>query len=823
MPFIYSLLDRAKREIRLVRLLPRKQDGVKRSNAIIQCSIEHLSLDDLPIYTALSYVWGDATRTKPILVGETILQVTENLECALREFQPEPGQASLDLWIDAISINQKDNAEKSSQVQMMRTIFENAQQVLVWLGPAADDSDRAFEKLEIIGKEASTYRAVRSYECRFYLWKWMSTKYTEDDLDPIIDAEMQQILSKVSSSNDSIDGATFLMTATQALLRRSWWQRVWVLQEVTVAKEAIFACGSKRLSAEYLSAALTVLRVHHRVVLGALQTVPDDFVPSSLDSRPYIMMSYRITPKNCFLPLAALLRGTCDYTSSDRRLCASDPRDYIYAMLGICTDAEELGIVPDYSKSCSDVFSEIAKAFDRRYKARFLALCYFPKRLEDLPSWVPDWSATSQGRSVGVRLGHTREHGPDKLIAVVQPPFSATKGLATSSNLCDDARDPRKLLLHGIRIDIITATLSDETIQQFARDFDILREDGAVDYDSCLNKLYNPEISMPSMAPKIEFHLQEKTADGRLVMYPPSNVSLNLMQQVMAASLYVAYLKIDPSSWQTIAKLGVNFLTSVRELVCSGGNIYETAELREDAVWRTPIADQECGDRDEWFRPASLPDLFQLLYDNCTGENAPEGLGGLADNARIHRAYEIINSWEIFHDFKIETVQNIFHNRNDPQPMDIALRSEEEVAIAMFRQSLLDDFGFRSEEEVKEAAARHFLDPKDVSIRVFTHMHSAFNPYLNEMICATYNYLKYARYQLLGRKIFVTSQGYLGLGPQHLQTGDVVALFEGADLPYVLRTRNNGGFELVGESYVHGIMNGEFIEKGVDTELFELF
>lgn len=64
-----------------------------------------------------------------------------------------------------------------------------------------------------------------------------------------------------------------------------------------------------------------------------------------------------------------------------------------------------------------------------------------------------------------------------------------------------------------------------------------------------------------------------------------------------------------------------------------------------------------------------------------------------------------------------------------------------------------------------------------------------------------------------GRVLFVTTTGFVGLAPHSVRGGDLVYIILGANIPFVLRPRpNNVDFELVGEAYVQGIMQGEAIE-----------
>lgn len=96
--------------------------------------LPHASLNALPPYHALSYTWGDPTKTKAILVDGAVVQVTSNLEEFLRYRRRDLDDKIGTLWIDALCINQKDNSEKNTQLLLMRQIYEKANSTLVWLG-----------------------------------------------------------------------------------------------------------------------------------------------------------------------------------------------------------------------------------------------------------------------------------------------------------------------------------------------------------------------------------------------------------------------------------------------------------------------------------------------------------------------------------------------------------------------------------------------------------------------------------------------------------------------------------------------------------------
>jgi hypothetical protein len=79
-------------------------------------------------YVALSYTWGASTETFPFECDNQDLSVRQNLLLALSRLKKV---ADMPLWIDAMCINQDDEAEKMVQIQMMTDIYRRAEKVLV--------------------------------------------------------------------------------------------------------------------------------------------------------------------------------------------------------------------------------------------------------------------------------------------------------------------------------------------------------------------------------------------------------------------------------------------------------------------------------------------------------------------------------------------------------------------------------------------------------------------------------------------------------------------------------------------------------------------
>jgi hypothetical protein len=75
--------------------------------------------------------------------------------------------------------------------------------------------------------------------------------------------------------------------------------------------------------------------------------------------------------------------------------------------------------------------------------------------------------------------------------------------------------------------------------------------------------------------------------------------------------------------------------------------------------------------------------------------------------------------------------------------------------------------------------------------------------------------------------LFMTANGFIGLGFGDVHAGDIVALPIGEHVPYVVRERpDSGGYQLICDCYLHGAMDGEIIEDleagRYQTQTFDL-
>jgi hypothetical protein len=137
---IYKKLDSRSYEIRILNLEKGTDDGR------IHCTLEHTTLIEPGSYFALSYCWGDLTKTKQVIVDGNVVEVTENLAHVLRQVRSRKYRLKR-VWVDAICINQDDKEERGLQVRNMQHIYSKAQYVISCLGDDPGNIARAIRWL----------------------------------------------------------------------------------------------------------------------------------------------------------------------------------------------------------------------------------------------------------------------------------------------------------------------------------------------------------------------------------------------------------------------------------------------------------------------------------------------------------------------------------------------------------------------------------------------------------------------------------------------------------------------------------------------------
>jgi hypothetical protein len=316
-------------EIRLVEIHPGEFDDP------IAISINSVDLANNPSYDALSYVWdpqdGTINPTSPVKPALVInhdsypINLGPNLDAAIRYLRLKPDslrgtQAPQILWIDALCINQEIVLERNHQVGLMKTIYSSAQRVLIWLGPPQNDSDLVIDALR-------------------------------------------------TGHLDSLNLLRFI-DSLELLLRRSWFGRVWIAQELTLSSQSpTVHVGFQTISWDAFSVAIrsvwTRLCAKEELLCTggsqylecftktAIWGLGDAVYPPALEARAEVVQQL------------IDMRNSGPSTPFNQQffrtiyLQAKDSRDKVFGLLGF-SSFKRSPITADYTKPISRVFAEAA-------------------------------------------------------------------------------------------------------------------------------------------------------------------------------------------------------------------------------------------------------------------------------------------------------------------------------------------------------------------------------------------------------------------------------------------------------------------------------
>jgi hypothetical protein len=344
----YTHLKEELHEIRLLTLLP----GTVSSDIRLCLDITPLTADNVPEFEAVSYAWGSACDPVNIFVGKIgwkTLPVTQNLAEALQYFRYKDKPRTL--WIDAICVNQQNLKERSQQVKRMADVYSKAARVAVWLGSESDDSSLAMDCIDKIASKVKVDWATLSMSAITHEVHWgdMVTPIPLEELD---------------------------MLAINHLIYRSWFERLWIWQEVILASEHTqVMCGTRTTLWNSLRATVFWLYVKKRLWFSEAP-----------------QFSLRIQQ------LFDLCAGKKDLSSEilihkSRNCSCTDPRDKIYALVSLLHKSESIGIEPDYTKNVYEVYQDAVSSIISSSRHLYvLTTVELHEDLERVPSWVPNVS-----------------------------------------------------------------------------------------------------------------------------------------------------------------------------------------------------------------------------------------------------------------------------------------------------------------------------------------------------------------------------------------------------------------------------------------------
>ncbi|KAK4160198.1 heterokaryon incompatibility protein-domain-containing protein [Cladorrhinum sp. PSN259] len=444
-PFKYDPLP-TKRCIRVLRRLGTADDAS--GSGLPNFSFKVLNLDsnpkDPPYYHCLSYTWGNplpdgdlfnkafvaesesySERVSfPVIVDGMVLQVQKNLYEFMTTIRSSDyganGASTLAddyIWIDAVCINQQDMDERASQVSLMHDIYSLASYVVVWLGK---EDEHVQNGLSALSKLSSSRTNITKFiNSRIVSFRATpESRYDSAGLPRITQAEWDGLAS---------------------LFLRQWFSRVWIVQEIVLARYVLMFCGDKKLDWAQIEDTVAALSEHDMDGDGAIEFTRR-YANNFVANRPGLawMQAYSIRQLRRFRQIIRDLSAArkdeqeddddavldelekqeeyfslFNLTTTIGTFRATNPRDHCYALLPMRIIPSEFRdasspFAVDYTAPVEKVYTEFTKEIIRtssRGSHASLLSVLFLRNLEDfqtagsshraaLPSWVPDYQAS---------------------------------------------------------------------------------------------------------------------------------------------------------------------------------------------------------------------------------------------------------------------------------------------------------------------------------------------------------------------------------------------------------------------------------------------
>lgn len=385
LPPSYKPLPQPQTDCRLLCILP------GRISDPVVCTTSVINLKAAGRYDALSYCWGSQDRTKPIICDKTSFNVTPNLESALKRLRS--ADISRNIWVDQLCIDQDNLWEKEQQLGLMADIYRCSSQLLIWLGDDGDESRKAYKIIDrLLGQKSIV-------------------SHGNNDGKDGLTQQTSVVIGLDQLKSHGLPGPKDTgWQELRSLLSRSWFSRIWIIQEAAVASNTSFLWGKDcSLTWPNMVSIVRLVREHlPRTLLGS------DII-------------FRGLPADSIYRVVAL-RTLEDRTRHDlfnlaltyKAYGASKPQDKLYALLNISSSSQ----TADYGQSTETTFHEMAY---QNISKVYQEIARLPEELSQqqwhpypeisqgphlrmvalvcaaglanqqlsLPSWVPDWTFDS--------------------------------------------------------------------------------------------------------------------------------------------------------------------------------------------------------------------------------------------------------------------------------------------------------------------------------------------------------------------------------------------------------------------------------------------
>lgn len=253
----------------------------------------------------------------------------------------------------------------------MQSIYSRPFAVIVWLGEAAEESERAIDFMAEMTRYSLCYG--KSWERGGY------KREVDDNFVGQLEEQLPEMPWK----------------ALLSFLSRTYWQRLWIIQELALNHNmTLFLCGERQLSRDMIRRACEFCMRNSTSIDRVIVRNPEKQHISFKQTSSIWSTVYQVEGLITILSQASEIETLDVILNLSRNARVTNSRDKIYGLLALLPEPLAREITVDYDLSQEEVYAQFAAAMLRTTKIMdpLFSWCSFQTGAS-CPSWIPDWTA----------------------------------------------------------------------------------------------------------------------------------------------------------------------------------------------------------------------------------------------------------------------------------------------------------------------------------------------------------------------------------------------------------------------------------------------
>jgi hypothetical protein len=270
----------------------------------------------------------------------------------------------------------------------MGQIYNRARQVIAWLGDPTSGSSSGMKLLRFLGSVGTDNQHI-----------------SLDDISRTFSDLAGDV--PMASADEIFDFNNAACQGAMSLVTRSWFSRLWVVQEAVLSRDLELRCGSHIISGDSFFKAIQMISSMKPFPLSSLFAEFDNAgkigsLRAHLNSAQYtscLDLAHQLSSWNC-----------------------SDDRDRLHAIMGMMHKDTSSWFAPSYTATVEDLYEDYARGhisttgsldilhFAGNSRVFTLAsnnICFVFSTTDSsctLPSWAPDWRIRTRPTPLHLRL-----------------------------------------------------------------------------------------------------------------------------------------------------------------------------------------------------------------------------------------------------------------------------------------------------------------------------------------------------------------------------------------------------------------------------------